>query len=84
MKIKELEKNLFETCKLLKNKEPIQEALQDKSKSINLENNTFQNDLLLLKQEYQKRKQELALWFRTEYNKLLIKHNQKIRNIQIQ
>jgi hypothetical protein len=84
MKIKELEKNLFETCKLLKSKEPIQEALQDKSKSINIENNTFQNDFLLLKQEYQKRKQELALWFRTEYNKLLIKHNQKIQNIQTQ
>jgi hypothetical protein len=58
VKIKELEKNLFETCKLLKNKEPIQETIQDKSKSINIENSNFNNGLLLLKQAYQKRYKE--------------------------
>jgi hypothetical protein len=84
VKIKELEKNLFETCKLLKNKEPIQEAIQDKSKSVNIENSNFNNDLVLLKQEYQKRYKELLFWFQTEKNKLVIKHNQKIQNIQIQ
>jgi hypothetical protein len=61
----------------------LQEALQDKSKSINIENSNFNNDLVLLKQEYQKRYKELLLWFQTEKNKLVIKHNQKIQNIQI-
>jgi hypothetical protein len=64
-------------------KKIIQETLQNKSKSINLENNAFQNDLLLLKQERIKRYNELALWFSNEYNKLVIKHNQKLNNIQI-
>jgi hypothetical protein len=66
-----------------KDKRIIQEALQNKSKSIHLENNAFQNDLLLLKQERIKKYNELALWFSNEYNKLLIKHNQKLNNIQI-
>jgi hypothetical protein len=63
--------------------ELIQEVLQNKGKSINLENSAFQNDVLLLKQECQKRYNELALWFRTEYNKLVIIHNQKLNTIQI-
>jgi hypothetical protein len=62
----------------------LQEAVQNKSKSINMENNSFQNDLVLLKQSYQKRYKELLFWFQTEKNKLFIKHNQKIQNIQIQ
>jgi hypothetical protein len=62
----------------------MQESIQDKSKSINMENNAFQNDLVLLKQAYQKRYKELLFWFQTERNKLFIKHNQKIQNIQIQ
>lgn len=62
----------------------IQETIQDKSKSINMENNAFQNDLVLLKQAYQKRYKELMFWFQTERNKLFIKHNQKIQNIQLQ
>jgi hypothetical protein len=62
----------------------IQETIQDKSKSINMENNAFQNDLVLLKQAYQKRYKELLFWFQTERNKLFIKHNQKIQNIQLQ
>jgi hypothetical protein len=64
-------------------RELLQETLQNKSKSINLENNAFQNDLLLLKQERQKKYTELILWFRNEYNKLVIKHNQKLNDIQI-
>jgi hypothetical protein len=66
-----------------KDKVLLQETLQNKGKSIHLENNAFQNDLLLLKQERIKRYNELALWFRNEYNKLLIKHNQKLNTIQI-
>jgi hypothetical protein len=66
-----------------KDKALLQETLQDKSKTINLENNAFQNDLLLLKQERQKRYNELALWFSNEYNKLVIKYNQKLNTIQI-
>jgi hypothetical protein len=33
---------------------------------------------LLLKQERLKRYNELALWFSTEYHKLVIKHNRKL------
>jgi hypothetical protein len=66
-----------------KDKKIIQETLQNKGKSIHLENNAFQNDLLLLKQERIKRYNELALWFSSEYDKLLIKHNQKLNTIQI-
>jgi hypothetical protein len=64
-------------------KKIIQETLQNKGKSIHLENNAFQNDVLLLKQERIKRYNELALWFRSEYNKLVVKHNQKLNTIQM-
>jgi hypothetical protein len=63
---------------------PLQETLQNKSKSINMENIDFQNDLFLLKQERQKRLLELTLWFKAEYNKLLIQHQQKLNKIQTQ
>jgi hypothetical protein len=64
--------------------ELLQETLQNKGKSINLENNAFQNDVSLLKQERIKRFNELALWFRSEYYKLVIKHNKKKREINLQ
>jgi hypothetical protein len=66
-----------------KDRELLQETLQNKNTSINLENNAFQNDVLLLRQERLKRYNELALWFNTEYHKLMIKHNQKLNTIQI-
>jgi hexokinase len=63
----------------------LQETTQDKSKSIiNRENSNFNNDLVVLKQEYQKRYKELLLWVQTERDKLGIRHQQKIQNIQIQ
>jgi hypothetical protein len=62
-----------------KDKELLQETLQNKKHF----NNPFQNALLLLKQERLKRYNGLALWFNTEYHKLVIKHNQKLNAIQI-
>jgi hypothetical protein len=64
--------------------ELLQETLQSKDKSINLENNAFQYDLFLLKKEREKKYNEIILWFRNEYNKLVIKHNQKMREIDLQ
>jgi hypothetical protein len=65
-------------------RELLQETLQNKSKATNIENLDFQNDFILLKQERQKRYYELDLWFKNEYTKLMIKHQQKIKEIQIQ
>jgi hypothetical protein len=72
---------LREEIKSLSN--DLQEAAQDKGKSINIENTDFQADLFLLNQEYQKKQKELALWVQAERNKLVIRHNQKINNIKI-
>ena len=62
----------------------LQEAFCNKSKSVAKQNISFQSDLLLLKQEYQKRENHNKLFYRTEIRKLLLKHNMKMRAINLQ
>jgi hypothetical protein len=73
----------FNEVKEIVLKNNLQEATQDKNKSINIENNSFKNELFLLEQERQKRYREIILWFCSERNKLLVRHNQKINNLQL-
>jgi hypothetical protein len=60
------------------------EATQDTSKKLITEKNNLQIELALLWQNYRKKCRELFLWFQNEKQKLMIRHNQKIQNLQIQ
>jgi hypothetical protein len=68
----------------MKDKILIQETLQDKGHSREIENNDLQNKLILLNQEIQKRYNELMIYYKTEKNKILIQHNQKMKMIDLQ
>jgi hypothetical protein len=79
-----IQKEKFKKVFSKNDRELLQETLQNKNKATNMENIDFQNDFILLKQERQKRYYELDLWFKNEYTKLMIKHQQKLKEIQIQ
>jgi predicted Zn-dependent protease len=78
MNLKNELKNIYKNVNL------IQEALKDKSQAFSNERNNYQNKIILLNQEIQKKYNELILWGKAEKNKLWVQHQQNMKRIGIQ
>jgi hypothetical protein len=62
----------------------LQEELSNKSHSREEENMGFNNKLILLNLDFQRRYNDLMVWFKNEKKKLVIQHNQKLKSLDLQ